>query len=168
MMTQFTSKWKEDDLQTLRTMRGDGASMGQIADVLGCTRNAIAGLVNRLGLALPKKRAVRPRTEAPPRARPNMMTINARAARRDPFKAPRPPIAPENRAERPADMPECRTTFEELSPGGCRWPEGDATPYLFCDAPVLKDRSYCACHCKLAFAPTPGLIRQREQYEVAA
>jgi hypothetical protein len=63
---------------------------------------------------------------------------------------PPPPKPRQPPPEPPRAEPEIftmrRLTLLELGPGTCRWPVGDAPPYLFCGNPTDPDRVYCPVH----------------------
>ncbi len=42
--------WDEDAVDTLRAMAKAGKSYGEVAELFGCTRSAVAGKANRLGV----------------------------------------------------------------------------------------------------------------------
>lgn len=149
----------------------DGLSGGTIARQIGCTRSALIGKMFRMGIKSANAKGHQPGEPAPwkskPKApRPNKMTINARPARHHPFEPPRIPV--EEPVEAPPEPPPNARTFDDLAAGECRWPYGDGTPYLFCAADVIDGKQYCGPHCRMAYQSTPGLIRQRARYEVAA
>jgi hypothetical protein len=48
--------WTDERVATLKRMREDGYTFDVIAERLGCTRNAISGKVDRLGLARPPRK----------------------------------------------------------------------------------------------------------------
>ena len=59
--------------------------------------------------------------------------------------------------EEPPQPPDFANTksFAELREGDCRSPgSGPVEQLQFCAAPVLNGYSYCAGHCRMAFAPT--------------
>jgi hypothetical protein len=47
------SRWTVDMVATLRRMRAEGKSCGEIASMLGVSRNTVAGKVHRLCLPIP-------------------------------------------------------------------------------------------------------------------
>jgi GcrA cell cycle regulator len=101
------------------------------------SRNAAIGRANRLGLrtpvkpkAVPKKRhqAYRPR--------------------------PKPVETHETIQIRCAEMAPGTLTLLELGPDDCRYPFGEAAPYLFCGEPrEHEETSYCPLHTALCQKP---------------
>lgn len=141
---------------TVRRMWADGEKLDTIAHVLGCTRGVISGLISRMGLQkMPKPRGQSKGNPAPiqrARQRPNIQTINVRAAR---LHASGPPaLAVERFHARQHVAPEAtRKTLLGLSGSDCRFPCG--TPgeesFFFCGAPQAEGRPYCGDHCRIAY-----------------
>lgn len=52
--------WTDAEVADLVRMRGEGASINAIAEHLGCTRNAVAGKLRRLGLSEPRRSPIKP------------------------------------------------------------------------------------------------------------
>jgi GcrA cell cycle regulator len=42
-------------------------------------------------------------------------------------------------------------TLVDLVEASCRWPIGEATPYMFCNNQSLDSVPYCAGHARLAY-----------------
>lgn len=160
--------WTEENIAIARAGMEAGLSGGQIALKLGVTRNTVIGKMLRMGVKSANAKGHKPGVPAPWKSipkppRPNMMTINARIAR-PPVP---PPIPIEEPVEALSEPPPTAKPFEDLLAGECRWPYGEATPYLFCAAPQHDGHSYCLGHCSIAHRVTPRLAKER-QYEVAA
>jgi GcrA cell cycle regulator len=154
--------WTEDNIATLKTMWGDGASASEIARVIGgVSRSAIIGKVHRLKLTQGRKKPQA--AGAPKAARP----VAARPA------APRqkPPVVARVAAPK-AQMP--GPEIEEapvvtvvdtivgiplldLTDKTCRWPIGDPQQpgFAFCGAWPDKTSPYCAMHHHRAVVITP-------------
>lgn len=170
-------EWTDENIEIARMGMVAGHSAAQIGRVLGCTRNAVIGKMGRMGIKSQNIKGFQtgqpggPKPLPKPAPRPNMMTINARAARARVGKSepPRIPVA------EPQDAPIIppRTSGKsllELAPHDCRWPYGDVgeETFFFCGHEAIEDRPYCLGHCSIAYRPTPRLLRRRDDYEVAA
>ena len=147
-------KWDEPSVEQLRNGHARGMSAGQMAKLNwfpGCSRNAIIGKLNRLGLLRTGLRC--------------MTIIHANAK---PKRVPRP---------RPAQLPAVTdasgfpllpspdsrpVTLMELRFDSCRFPVGgDGAATLFCAATAREGRPYCPYHCGIAYRQG-RYISQRE------
>lgn len=150
-------EWSEERSEKAARLFVTGISSDEIAEELGCTRNAVIGKMNRMGIVSPnkpgqrrgepaKKRAAKPAT-----TRPNMQTINARAARTQ----DQPPTLPvERHIPRQYVAHEAtRKTLQGLADSDCRWPCGDPghPDFWFCGAPMGSARPYCNQHARIAY-----------------
>ena len=139
---------EKDNLRTkaLAAMLEDGKTWGEIATVLGCTRNAVAGRAHRLGLVNKS-----PHTPRHDRSKPKPMP-----KRRNPFvpvlKMIDAPILSDAARRSFSDMfgP---LQFENLDYDACRWPIGDVgdKDFCFCGANRNGHLPYCAAHCRVAY-----------------
>jgi GcrA cell cycle regulator len=120
-------EWTEERVETLKTMWADGKSQRDIGTALGISRGAVAGKIDRLNLPQPLFK----QTSATHINRP-------RHARRRP--------------DEQIDMPVGKLLFEQLTHDACRFPVGDALPYLFCGEPT-PIAPYCARCSAIATAP---------------
>lgn len=159
--------WTEDDRTAVRNMRESGKTIDEIGDAFGCTRGAISGLVSRMGLPPKPKRpaTATPRPSKPVKARPNIQTINARAAR---MHAASPPDMPVERfSPRQYVAPEAtRKTLLRLSNGDCRFPcdtDPDGATW-FCGASQAEGLPYCAGHCRIAYQSADARGRKRDEW----
>ena len=135
--------WPQERKDTLARLWADGLTASQISRELNgaYTRSAVLGMVNRLGLP---KRKVKGAARV---AYSTVRTVRRRAAyfaqhinKPKLFK----PITPKPDAS--VVPPGFRgLTLQQLEPWHCRYPRGEQSPYLFCGAPIERDR-YCA-HC---------------------
>lgn len=153
--------WNDTNIATLKAMMADGRSFGQIAKVLGCTRNAALGKAMRTGLrsiTTPidqhTERHVRERIvrdKAPPRPRPEPRHRPTPSAPSfGPWPSPTP-IAPAPIIEREHAGPVI--SFADLKRGCCKWPVGDPASdgFGFCGAAAEGRRSFCPDHTQIAF-----------------
>jgi len=125
--------WTPERVDLLTQMWRSGQSAREIAERLGgaCTRNAVIGKANRLGLSQPTR---------------SSLTRRANRVQREQV-APRPPL--------PAALPASGATILTLTTSACRWPLGDpGTPsFGFCGARALPGQPYCEAHARLAYQP---------------
>lgn len=119
---------------------------------LNLTRNAVIGKVNRLGLCL------RGRGRSNIADRPRRPPIERKAYRVMTTKlAPLPPPKPEPVIIAVVDSAALGTgliSIFDLKPTSCRWPHGNATPFLYCGQSVCNNdpnESYCLGHAQLAY-----------------
>jgi hypothetical protein len=143
--------WPDEDVTKMREMRADGKSLAQIANAIGRTRNAVAGMVHRLGISLPASRVrdlqVTPRTCLPKRE-------------------PRPPKPPKVKAVKIAPPPPPpqpvvslvhARPFMDRASRECAWMLDDGRS---CCAAVTRG-SYCAGHAAQVYRPTKGLAVEK-------
>ena len=171
-------EWTEAATAQLKTRYLQGASMSEIAEGLGLTRNAISGRIHRLGLSrsvratpeeiFARRAAARARKLERRRAeRKSMFLANVEQLARAPKPAngrqynnlaqrmskKRPWEAIAEDASEP-DIPAGeRVPLLKLAPQGCRWPVGDPSErdFGFCPGERIPDHSYCARHCRIAY-----------------
>jgi GcrA cell cycle regulator len=159
--------WNDDKRATLRHLWVDEHySSAKIAERLGCTRNAVIGQVNRMGLTRVKMTAeVERRTDPPKPRRPrDRLRRPPTAIPVDPAPIPTPDPIEEILAPLPeapeTPEPNGRPTLVELGPGDCRWPMNNPPMlgrFVFCGDPAQTGKPYCPNHCKLSYTP---LIRR--------
>jgi GcrA cell cycle regulator len=135
--------WTSEQDDQLRAMHAERPKpkCREMADRIGCTKNAVIGRRSRIGLAGPK-RVVKPRNRSPnrPKAEPRMsrqrmaMLFKAEPLLRD--VPDTPPIRAKN--------------LLDLAPRDCRWPFGDK-PYTFCGCRAVTGLPYCARHAGSAY-----------------
>ena len=147
--------WTEDRITELTQRWNRGETGTQIMRAMGATsRSAVVGKAYRL--KLPSHRANYTPPKRKRRKRIRMLKIKS--------------IAPTNgylvlgeqieMVEEETPNFENAETFFELAADECRWPGQEAGIYQlkFCAAPVERGYSYCAGHCRMAFAK-PGSYR---------
>lgn len=167
--TSVSRFWSDGMDETLKTMWADGAPARIIGYEIGRSKNAVIGRAHRLGLALhcdskrepPKVKRHRTKTKRP---------VPVATTQRLHFHKGKAPVVVAHAVYEGAhyEAPATRKTLLELAPHDCRWPcWNDGDPQFFCGAPQLDGKTYCPTHCAIAYAPTPGLVRQRVRYNEA-
>lgn len=141
-------------LDELKGYLTDGLSYGLIAVKFGTSRNAISGVVYRLGLNGDQNGTKR-RPSASLEAR-----TSAGRIRKKPTTEPRIKIAPAfeatEKTETAADFaPQNPVRLLDLRPWNCRFPLGEPSEMLFCGDPIAQ-RNYCSGHARLCFKPSAG------------
>lgn len=177
MRSNIETMWNDETIAKLKAGLEAGDGFGTIAKELGCSRNAIAGKIYRLGLRTnnPSCRPSpgRPRKEKPlisdkfsPRAaaivrgRSHKARPTTRAERiihKQECDAENPPIQPEIQMEPiQAITPSTRKKLMQLVEDSCRWPFG--TPghndFFFCGSPtadMARGQPYCPEHADHAY-----------------
>jgi GcrA cell cycle regulator len=151
--------WTEQQDQYLRDHRGK-LSSSQIGAQLGCTRNAVIGRANRIGLE-PLKAVNK-----------NFDGINiARRVARDrvpKVKVFKPVVValPAPTIDDNAIPLEQRKSLFELGRHDCRWPVGhvDEPGFFFCGATKRDDSSYCAAHHHIAYNRIRETVNARPKF----
>jgi GcrA cell cycle regulator len=143
-------QWCNDRITQLKKLLIEGASYGYIANVLHTTRSAIAGKVNRLGLAVTRPKADTLENPEQLRIKPRRPSYAVRKPHVDV-----PPMHPEKLMHiRDVDVPlEQRKTLFELAESECRWPLGDpqSPDFRYCGGlKVVGPHPYCAPHMRIA------------------
>lgn len=173
-MTDFD--WSDRAIKKLTELWALGLSTAEIGRQMGCSKNAVIGKKNRLGLA-GRKSPIRRADGMPPAKRhrrgPTLPKLPALEAMADPIiRAERgtdlvataerlPPVM------RPAPPPPApRVVFKPRKMEACCWPFGDPKSPLFrfCDAMAMEGKPYCQEHYAIAYAPR----RERTDAEIAA
>jgi GcrA cell cycle regulator len=140
-------RWPPARVAQLRALvENEGATSGQIALRMGCSRNAIIGKCNRLGLRLPNATGLRARPYRRRKPKP-------------PVAAPRPTWKPTPRrapAEAAQEVFADRVSIFELSSETCRWPLWALdVPFhekFYCGGWTIEGSPYCAGHARLCYA----------------
>lgn len=163
MLPDWTEMTKEQRIEKLKPLVGEGLSAGQIAMHFGnCSRNAVIGYLARHDVGYKGKgRTGRPvkaakLVRAPARAPKPLMDIPS-IERAKPAVNPAPdlvdlgPIAKGN-AFLPINGIE-PVHLTDLGRQQCHWPVNglDGNEPIFCGAPSLK--TYCTSHQRLAYQP---------------
>lgn len=144
--------WTDERVDTLRKLYAEGKSCGQIAAVVGKSRNAVIGRVHRMGLPLrgptgpttdgvarrvKARQEARQRIAAMPKPNPIKRVISTPAVKSDGYVAdPSLPLA---------DAP--LVTLMDLENHHCRWMHDDR----FCGCAKVPGTSYCEHHLRAAY-----------------
>lgn len=116
-------------------------SASYIGDLMGMTRNAVIGKANRLHLSAKKQNPRSIPKKKPQHTMSASKPIVTAAPERPP--AMQPPVS--------LDL-----TIYQVGTNQCRYPHGDASPFLFCGGPTEGVSPYCAFHHRLCnYAVTP-------------
>jgi GcrA cell cycle regulator len=162
----MTGFWTEQRIETLTKLWLDGVSGEAVAREIGdgCTRNAVIGKANRLGLAAHQRSnegsasaAMLRRVEA--RNRLTGFGVNKiQAARATAPQVKSTPVPEKHQG----------VLLDDLPANGCRWAINDAPkgkPHLFCAEPREAGSSWCCHHHALAYGrpwpPKPFILKPR-------
>jgi len=135
--------WPPERIEHLKTLRLEGHSASEIADILGCSKNSVIGKLHRLGML----------TKQP--------TDPTRVSRARPAR-----VAPVTPLPRPIDLPQRRgkpVKLTELQHWMCRFGLGDprSPDSRFCGEPTIDDKSsWCAACAKRVFVVMPARLRR--------
>jgi len=149
--------WTEEEQARLEVLWAQGLSTAAIGREMGRSKNSIVGRVGRSGLP----RRASPIKGGLPAAKPV-----AKAKRVVPALAVllnAPAVAREvdgKVGERPVIVSPLVVQAVDLAVAisvsrSCAWPIGEprTKEFRYCDAPAVVGRSYCPCHCAVAFIP---------------
>ena len=125
------SVWDEDKLNKLNALWDEGLPITKIGNILGVSRNAIAGKAHRMGL--PKRNS--PISKSGDPRKNQMKTIQ------------------DNIKELPLKI---LLRDVEWSRNRCCWPIGDPKlpGFSFCGISIIPGRPYCEEHSSLAYTNT--------------
>ena len=123
--------WDEKKLEELEKLWGQGLPISKIGEILGVSRNAIAGKAHRLGL--PKRNSPISKSGDP---RKNRETSSKNTIQQLPLKIMLREV--------------------EWSRNRCCWPIGDPKlpGFSFCGTSIIPGRPYCEEHSNLAYTNT--------------
>ena len=146
--------WTDEKEKLLAKLWEQDLSAREMAAQLGCTRNAVLGKANRLGL--------------PYKQKPN--TAKHKPAKRfkpKPSNERKPPKRPDLRAEAPADVPRgtLQEIYENLPRDNCRWIYGSpvGSDFGFCTNKQKAGHSWCESHFDRVFVKVEK--NEREVYK---
>ena len=136
--------WTPEKVSKLIELWGKGSTAGQIAAIIGKTRNSIIGKGFRLKLStkfIKKNNNIKQVSQLH-----NNAPQPERKTRKSKFKS----LLLDKNFE-----PENPKSLEELHDEICRWPIGhpDEQDFYFCGRKSMKNFSYCKLHVLYAFQP---------------
>lgn len=141
--------WSDESVATMREMRAAGKSLSRIGLAVGRTRNAVAGMVHRLGLTLPADR-IRDRVATPkacrPKRAPVVRVVAVKVAPPRPVAQPQPVVS----------LIHARPFMSRAS-RECAWMLDDGRS---CCGPVARG-SYCAGHAAQVYRPVKTLAVEK-------
>jgi GcrA cell cycle regulator len=161
----FHSGWTQDREDLLKKLHGEGLSASQIASRITstgftCTRNAVIGKANRMGLTggdKPRRSTRSPRKRKPKVGGAINLVFGGRKSAKlfleaEPF-TPGPEIV--------IPLAE-RKSIATLAENDCRWPIGDPqhADFHFCGKDKVPGLVYCAHHARRAYQP-PEVRKRR-------
>jgi GcrA cell cycle regulator len=162
---QSYNGWTLDREDLLKKLHGEGLSASQIATRITatgfeCTRNAVIGKANRMGLTggdKPRRSTRSPRKRQPKGGNSINMVFGGRKSAKlfleaEPF-TPGPELV----------IPEAeRRGIDGLTDDQCRWPIGDPqhADFHFCNGVQVPGLPYCEHHARRAYQPPQA--RRRE------
>jgi GcrA cell cycle regulator len=133
-------RWSDEEKRLVAKSWRQGLSASQITQLVGNTRNAIIGLIHRLGLSRPREpRQDRPKPSKPSKPQP----LRAAQAVYLNGAPTAPPMPAEDRPPPPIHKP---VSLMGLKQGMCKWPVTAGPPHRFCGAPVDEGYPYCGQH----------------------
>ncbi len=138
------SQWSDDDrVDLLKRLWAAGWSASKISREMDCTRSAVLGKVNRLGLIGTRSREATAKNNKAPRP------LASRALMNPPYRPP--PVRP-----LPPTPPNAPTSldimFSDLRKNQCKFAYGTSHPYLFCGHDTYGG-SWCPFHHKATQVP---------------
>jgi GcrA cell cycle regulator len=142
--------WNQEQKTAIRLWR-EGKSAAFIAGELGATitRNAVIGVMHRLGIGSPKANPHSP-------VWGHASRLNGSATPR-PYPRTRRPAKPRLSLVEPLPIQSKPVALLEVALEDCRWPLNDSRDieeFRFCGAAVRSGSSYCAGHHLLAHRPS--------------
>ena len=131
--------WTDERVEQLAKLTREGKVFREIAEILGCTRNAVIGKVHRMGLhaEVPLSKQKTSRRRAPV----NVAKIKAKAP--EPPRFQYKPRGPSVSVEMPTPSRHRGIGLLDLEPHHCRFPTGQGAEITFCGQPKLHGYSWC-------------------------
>lgn len=140
--------WTAENVETLKSLWAQGESAGTIARRLGCSRSAVIGKKDRLGLPW---RATASRTKAGRRRKRPSQVRQPRPELYQPPTIPSFPL-PSERPRHGAPDP-LMLGVHDLTISSCRYPIGDPlhADFGFCGHQRIAGMSYCEHHASVCY-----------------
>lgn len=158
--------WTDEAVEELKKMWDKGMTTGQIAKVLGVTKNSIIGKVHRLCLTArpsPIKKSTNSEKKDTKPAK-----IEKNTTKKAKTTAPKAEKVKEVVIEKKEEVTKVETpTIEELNiplikldNHTCRWPLGDPRDedFCFCGKKIKTGQTYCEEHSAVAYVRTTKKI----------
>ena len=135
--------WTDERVEQLTRMTREGKVFREIAEILGCTRNAVIGKVHRMGLhvQVPVSKKAAARRRAPLNVA--KIKANAKAKPPEPPRFKYKPRKPSVSVEMPTPNKHRGLGLLDLEPNHCRFPTGQGADITFCGQPKLHGYSWC-------------------------
>ena len=133
--------WTDERVEQLAKLTREGKIFREIAEILGCTRNAVIGKVHRMGLhvEVPLSKQKTSRRRAPV----NAAKIKAKAKIQEPPRFKYKPRGPSVVVDMPTPNKHRGLHLLDLEPHHCRFPTGQGAEITFCGQPKLHGYSWC-------------------------
>lgn len=148
-MTAKSFTGSRDDLRAkIKDMREGGFTASQMSRVLGITRCAVLGHVNRMGLPA-LNGTMRTPYKSPTEGQRRLK--KAQAALVPDFPAVPVPAAPEASDGKPEPV-SLMLTIEQVGDKTCRWPKGTPPNLTFCGNTPHTASPYCEFHSRKAWS----------------
>ena len=132
--------------QQIKALWTEGKSGGQIADIIGITRNSVMGAIHRMkikGEELPLRAPHMPRLKlSKPRASPTKPKLTLAQ------------IQERSVVDMVFDFPDNHVTIMALKTNSCRYivTQGDVTETRYCGQNIARS-SYCKTHYRMCYTP---------------
>lgn len=157
------SFWTDERREDVKRRWLAGESATQICNEIGAvSRNAIIGIVNRLGLGGQRRKAAPPRILAPGARRKTSFKLKPEPKKvvLKPQMEVRaaPPVEAEPFVAKEADVRPLNFPLSDLYEWTCKFPYGERAPFSFCGHPTVRG-PYCKAHAQLCNQP----ISERRQ-----
>lgn len=141
-MQQTNTIWTDELREEVRKLWEEGTSAQKIGYKLNVSKNAIIGLVHRMGLAK-RTNPVKPGVQPEPKYHSSRPVPTPTGPTLPPLLSVAKPIE----VYKPSQLPvRVRTTSE------CQWPEHANGQYTFCNQPAVRG-PYCGRHAARAYLP---------------
>lgn len=160
----MTTVWTADRVEQLCDLYREGLSSSQSARVLGVSRNAVIGKVDRLVDAgvLVRRTIVgrfKPGPSMPKHARKFNPAYTEKA----------PPTLPEPEVLEPFLIDGKPVTIRTCNDRTCRWPMSEASAdMVMCGRPPKKGSHYCDDHFSASYQPQQNQVSRQRQAERTA